>query len=138
MIILAVVQEMIFLMVAPEVMLSLVMTVQTRLIGGDGVDTLTGGLGRDTFVLDAGSTDSITDFDVSAILSNEASRTGINDRLEFAITYSDLIDAGVASANIGNANYGFRYYLVEDSDPTTAYGWKLDVKYGLLSAAKFP
>ncbi|MDA9816140.1 hypothetical protein N9C75_03690, partial [Alphaproteobacteria bacterium] len=104
-----------------------------RLIGGDGVDTLTGGLGRDTFVLDAGSTDTITDFDVSAILSNEASRTGINDRLEFAITYSDLIDAGVASANIGNANYGFRYYLVEDSDPTTAYGWKLDVKYGLLS-----
>ena len=66
-----------------------------RLIGGDGVDTLTGGLGRDTFVLDAGSTDTITDFDVSAILSNEANRTGINDRLEFAITYSDLEAAGI-------------------------------------------
>ena len=41
--------------------------------------------------------------------------------------------AGVDPSNIGNANYGFRYYLVEDSDPTTAYGWKLEVKYGLLS-----
>ena len=70
---------------------------------------------------------------MSAILSNEANRTGINDRLEFAITYSDLESAGVDPANIGNANYGFRYYLVEDSDPTTAYGWKLEVKYGLLS-----
>ena len=57
---------------------------------------------------------------MSAILPNEANRTNTNDRLEFQLF--DLESVGVDPANIGNANYGFRYYLVEDSDPTTAYG----------------
>jgi hypothetical protein len=61
-----------------------------RIIGGADNDQLFGGAGRDVYVVDIGSVDTIRDFGVSAILSSQAGRGGVNDQVEFNFTNAEL------------------------------------------------
>ena len=99
---------------------------------------LSGGLGRDMFVLDLGSTDVITDFDISAVLSNREGRTGTNDQLEYSFSAQDILDAWSADGGLGSltladiqsGNYSLEYSLSPNGDAATTNSWMLSVQFG--------